>query len=157
MAGRNLFVMKSTALVLVVMAVLECSAWTVFAAWPSHGSVSISNGIDAANQTLLVDCMKGTKHSHIFTPTQTPLAHKQQLGWTFTPDFFGRSKYDCDFEWLTHSRRLRVWEDTYWIRIVHWNTRYCTNCVWLVTGAGFWRMTSDLNEKTPVWSGGWTS
>jgi hypothetical protein len=147
-------VISTTFLVMVVM--MGYSASAAFAdAFDRSASVNVYNEI-AAGETVVVDCMKGSKHRHIFTPTS--LAYGEHLGWGFTPDFWGTTKYDCDVTWLTHFRRIRVWEDTYWIRIIHWNVRHCMRCVWHVTKEGFWCMTSDIKgEKTPIWSGGWST
>jgi hypothetical protein len=117
-------------------------------------SVNISNVIDAqGGDKLLVDCMKGTKHRHIFTPQILPYG-EHYYGWKFVPDIWGQTKYDCDFTWGTHFRRLRVWADNNW---PHSDTteRMCNHCEWHVAKEGFWRMTGHKGETLPMWQGGW--
>ena len=70
-------------------------------------SVNITNQI-ATDPPIQVHC---TKRNEEVVPERT-LTNGESVRWEFKPNFWGTTKYHCDFRWGARFQGFNVWKET---------------------------------------------
>lgn len=119
----------SIMLLLVLLVVVE----SVTTAVASAASVNIYSEI-SRGPPLQVHCRLG---NIVDALKWTTVQYGEHVGWGFKPNFWGTTKYNCEFRSGDRTQAFDVWVDDFFLSI--WRRRPCKQCEWYVDEQGFFR------------------